>query len=107
MEEVVWFGAVWAMCLRVVVVVVVGGGSCWIVAGFFATPPHRVRRCVCPQVALYVDPQGQKHAYSAVCKHMGCLVHVSTLTQQQAPSIASYQGQLWASGPKCHALNQC
>jgi len=27
------------------------------------------------KVALYCDDQGTKHAYSAVCPHLGCIVH--------------------------------
>jgi nitrite reductase/ring-hydroxylating ferredoxin subunit len=30
------------------------------------------------QVAVYCDANGQKKAYSAVCPHLGCIVHVST-----------------------------
>ncbi|GAB4819568.1 hypothetical protein N2152v2_006614 [Parachlorella kessleri] len=31
------------------------------------------------KVALYVDAKGEKHAYSAVCKHMGCIVHWNSI----------------------------
>lgn len=30
-----------------------------------------------PQVAVYCDEHGKQHAYSAICPHMGCLLHVS------------------------------
>lgn len=29
-----------------------------------------------PQVAVYCDEAGKQHAFSAVCPHMGCLLHV-------------------------------
>ncbi len=28
------------------------------------------------KVAVYVDEKGKKHAYNAVCPHMGCLIQV-------------------------------
>lgn len=31
------------------------------------------------KVAVYVDEQGGKHAYRAVCPHLGCLVQVLSL----------------------------
>ncbi len=30
------------------------------------------------KVAVYVDEKGDKHAYRAVCPHLGCLVQVNT-----------------------------
>jgi Rieske Fe-S protein len=27
------------------------------------------------KVAVYCDPQGQRHEMSAVCPHLGCIVH--------------------------------
>lgn len=32
------------------------------------------------KVAVYKDPEGKKHAFSALCPHLGCLLQVKQLT---------------------------
>ena len=45
------------------------------------------------QVAVYCDEHGKQHAYSAICPHMGCLLHVSaaaaTYHRQQLVGLRS------------------
>lgn len=48
------------------------------------------------QVALFCDKDGNKHAFSAVCKHMGCLLHVS-------PAAACCVERSLATGRSLHA----
>lgn len=41
------------------------------------------------KVAVYKDPEGKKHAFSALCPHLGCLLQVKRLTNHAVTYVIS------------------